>query len=219
MPFEVIFWHRLCKWPRADCFLGTALFGREEKKKTEVFQGQSRLSLIFCPSCLPPPGSNHRKLLWLLHSNFCPEPHLLIRYMLPGDLSQDNIMKYIRFWFLLLFVLLYSNSSFLSFLCSLICLHSPPPPQSTVLTPWSTGVESCSSRMGQLHGVSFLTSTVIFNLWIKWMLQEALMGKKECWSQETWVPALALHLFTSCGLVKQIISFVWDLFLKLAVRV
>lgn len=44
-------------------------------------------------------------------------------------------MKQFRFSFLLLFVLLYSNSSFLSFLCSLICLHFFFFPQSTVLTP------------------------------------------------------------------------------------
>lgn len=52
-------------------------------------------------------------------------------------------------------------------------------PQSTVLgvIPWSIGVESCPRRMGKLHGVSFLTLTMAFSLWVKWKLQGALKGK------------------------------------------
>lgn len=156
MPFEVIFWHGLCKWPRADCFLGTGFDWKRGEKKIKVFQGQSRLSLIFCPSCLPPPGSNHRKLLWLLHSHLCREPHLFIRCI------KTTLWNSLGFGFCCYLCFLTQTLLFTLFCVALYIFIFFP--QSTVLTPWSTGVESCPSRMGQLHGVSFLTPTMIFSM-------------------------------------------------------
>lgn len=111
--WEVIYWLGLCKWPRADPFLGT---GFESKHK---FPKAIRLSLIFCPVWLPgsitedcsgsyaPTPGWFQSLVW-----FQSLAHTPWRMLLAGGLAQDDIVKLFWFWG---FIVICASSLKLSF--------------------------------------------------------------------------------------------------------
>lgn len=165
--WEVIYWLGLCKWPRADPFLGTGFESKHKLPKA------ISLSLIFCPVWLP--GSITEDC-----SGSYDPTHTQQRMLLARGLARDDIMKLFWFWG---FVVICASSLELSFSLPSLCRfsHSAFVFRSTVLTviPWPVGVGPCASRMGQLHGVLFLPPTMVFSIRVKWMLQGVWREKTE----------------------------------------
>lgn len=180
---EVIYWLGLCKWPRADSFLGT---GFDLKEKKHVSQRQLSLSLIFCP-CPPLPRMRAQKTVpasTLQPLTGTPSRMDVSKSASPGQ--HYEVLLGFGFCYHLCFLthtLLFS----LSCVAFLTLLHFF---QSTILRviSWPIVVEPCSSRRGQLHGVPFLLPTVFFN--VTRSFEGKNQEEKECWSQETRVPGL-----------------------------
>lgn len=153
---EVIYWPGLCKWPRADPFLGT---GFEKKHK---FPKDNQVCLWY--SVLISQDQSQKTALAPTLQPLTQTPSRMYVSRRAGPRHHYEI------------VLAFGFCCHLCFFIQTLLFSLPRAAflilrffQSTVLRVISCaiGVEPCSSRMGQLHDVLFLPPTMIFNIWVK----------------------------------------------------
>ena len=188
---EVIYWLGLCKWPRADSFLGT---GFDLKEKKHVSQRQLSLSLIFCPCPLLPRMRAQKTVLasTLQPLTGTPSRMDVSKSASPGQ--HYEVLLGFGFCYHLCFLthtLLFS----LSCVAFLILLHFFSKHNSK-----SDFLANCCRAMFQQKGAiawcSFPATNSVFQCYKEFWREKS--GEKECWSQETQVPGLVPLLFTSC---------------------
>lgn len=191
------------------------------KKHTQVSQRQSSLSLIFCPA--PLPGSVPENCSGSSAPASDPASMEDAVNRRAGPRQQCEVV--LVFGFCCHFIRVFSLKLFppLPSLCRLS--YSPflflSKHQSTVLRviPWPVGIEPCSNRVGQLHGVLFLPPTMVFSIWVKWVLQGALKGKnkreKTVGVRRHGPQSWPLFYFLAVNL--SVSHFICDLFLNLAI--